>query len=278
MKLSEVKGIGEGTEKDLNKIGIMDIEQFSKTPHEQIFSSGVPSGKLAILYNFVGNKCTVEQVDNLRNGINKIADAIKNDKYIGMKLWNSPHDTKLSTVITIHNGRNGLVYEVGDISKSHGNSLYTKEQLKSLIENQDKYENIRKANDEFDKKQQEEENIKLLKKEEEERIERELYLLDDFTANKTSMQKGKILKTLNDQVRYESKFTNFKKMIHMLVVERGANPKIFERDYSVKKSDYGEKLSKPIKEYRLWFGDDGNTFVTVNKTQFEYAEFLADKR
>lgn len=117
--------------------------------------------------------------------------------------------------------------------------------IKKLLKDQNKIKNSLKK--------QEKTNQEL--KEKEIAAKKEYEDIDGFAANKSKMQRGRILKILNREQKYSGKYYNSRKEFIREKVKEG---------YIVTKKD-GKRIFK---------SPDGSWFEDLTKTELDYAEYL----
>lgn len=280
MKITLIKGIGLSTEQELNKIGIYSLEDIHNMDKREfvIKTKNIPVGKiLKILQYFKVQNVSEKNIEKIRINYEKEQNINKNDKFIGMEIYTSYQDTEKSKIIKYHISHD--LYEVGNPNKSYGNSLYNKDQLITLINMQDKFKKevenhlIRKKEEEIKEKQ------KLEKENELKRIDKEVYLLDEFTKDMSNITRGKVLQQLNKEFRYDGRIQIWKEVIYNKIMKQNGFANFYIKEYSDKKINLTyKKLEKPVTIYFIEFKEDNfNYSLDINKTQYDYAIFLMKK-
>ena len=165
------------------------------------------------------------------------------------------------------------MYRLKNYTDNRDNELMKYEQIESYLSNAEYYNNRYKKGLERQKQYEAE---RLREAEEEEKAKQEYNFCYGYTDNKTDLQKGKILKTLNQKVLYNDEFYTRKDLIHKLI---NANSRIEEylncNRYSKKKIELQYKKLKDKKEYRFYY-DENKIFLEVTKTEYNYIKYLLD--
>lgn len=210
----------------------------------------------------LSNNSITDNSETFKGGVEK-------DKYIGKKFFVGDKEEEIIGYDDKHKMYVGKpAYDWG------GNNLYTKEHL-------DKYylpENYNFEEDKArrEKEKQEKERISTEKKIQKENEEKEYNDINGYADDKTPLQRGKILKTLNKRVWYKKinngQPTTSKKAIEEMV-EQGFKPKK-ETFYKTFKRN-GERFEK--EENKLVMMNKQGEFYKVNLTEFYYAKHLVNK-
>lgn len=99
-----------------------------------------------------------------------------------------------------------------------------------------------------------------------------------FTANCTPMQRGRKEEQLEKLFRYDGKIFRFADFAVYMIFENGYAPITKTYTHGMINGYYGKEwgeLSKPKTEYRLE-SDTESLFYTINKTLFEYCNYIID--
>ena len=165
------------------------------------------------------------------------------------------------------------LYRLKNITENKSNELMKEEIIKGYIENRDHYEN--KFNRRIKFLQEQEILIKQEEKEEEEKQKRYKFC-HGFVNNKSKLQQGKILKTLNNKMTYNNRLITVKDFIEYLVKNHTdlSTKKFLNTNRYSKRKINGEykKLVDKI-EYRAYW-DEQSTFVNLTKTEYDYCNYL----
>lgn len=276
MQITRIKGIGEATVKELNRVGLYTLEDIDKCNKIKLTTdTNIPAGKLLKIMNFFKVQgATIEAIESIRKNHEEKQNIMKNDKFIGMELYDIRD--KKGKIVDYHPSQKMYQYDFETIDGFKSNTLYTKEQLQELISDQDDFkkryfDTINKnKNEQLKEEQAQKVQEKLNKK------DREVYLIDDFTANMTPLKRGKIIKQLDNIFRYNGAIYSYKQWIYDMIMNKNAETEIDMRKYATKKvNGYYKELDKPKKEYYVMADGSG---MQVNKMQYEYAEFLKSRR
>ncbi|MBS5307741.1 hypothetical protein [Clostridium sp.] len=165
------------------------------------------------------------------------------------------------------------MYRLRNYTDNRENELMKTEQIENYINNIEYY------NERFNKnlQRQKEYEIQKLRELEEERKQLEQYnFCYNYTDNKTTLQKAKILKILNEQVLYNNEFYTRKDLIHKLINKDSYTKEYFNTNRYSKKKIEGEykKLVNKL-EYRFYYNKD-SVLLEVTKTEYEYINYLID--
>lgn len=165
------------------------------------------------------------------------------------------------------------MYRLRNYTDNRENELMKTEQIENYINNKEYY------NERFNKnlQRQKEYEIQKLRELEEERKQLEQYnFCYNYTDNKTTLQKAKILKILNEQVLYNNEFYTRKDLIHKLINKDSYTKEYLNTNRYSKKKIEGEykKLVNKL-EYRFYYNKD-SVFLEVTKTEYEYINYLID--
>ncbi|MDU3410061.1 hypothetical protein [Clostridium sp.] len=165
------------------------------------------------------------------------------------------------------------MYRLRNYTDNRENELMKTEQIENYINNKEYY------NERFNKNLQiqKEYEIQKLRELEEERKQLEQYnFCYNYTDNKTTLQKAKILKILNEQVLYNNEFYTRKDLIHKLINKDSYTKEYLNTNRYSKKKIEGEykKLVNKL-EYRFYYNKD-SVFLEVTKTEYEYINYLID--
>lgn len=203
---------------------------------------------------------TKEKVDNSLNS--------SKDDYIGKKFFVGEKEDEITGYVPKYDRYIGKNPE----GRTSGAILYTKEDI-------DKY--IKGVDFEADKAKREakkQEFAEKKQKEAEQKVSEETEYNNDngFTNGKSSLQKGKILKTLNKEVLYKEinngQPTTSKKAIEELV-SKGYVPE--EKTFTKTYKKNGERFERQTN--KLVMRNKEGAFFEVNKTEYDYAKYLSDK-
>lgn len=160
------------------------------------------------------------------------------------------------------------MYRIDNLITGRNTSLESEEQIQFYLSKQEKYKEGMQKRIEREKLEQ----LELL--EEQKRIDK---LNNDygFTADKTSLQRGKILKSLNMDIMYNDKLTTKKELILSLINENSYTKEYLNTNrYSAKKINLEYKKLADKMEYRFYF--DGNIFIELDKTALKFIDYLLD--
>ena len=165
------------------------------------------------------------------------------------------------------------MYRLRNYTDNRENELMKTEQIENYINNKEYY------NERFNKnlQRQKEYEIQKLRELEEERKQLEQYnFCYNYTDNKTTLQKAKILKILNEQVLYNNELYTRKDLIHKLINKDSYTKEYLNTNRYSKKKIEGEykKLVDKL-EYRFYYNKD-SVFLEVTKTEYEYINYLID--
>lgn len=206
--------------------------------------------------------------------LNILTDALENNNYKynqGTKFTDGFREFEVIEYMERHK-----MYRLKNYTDNREDELMKEDRIDSYINNKERFENILEENKQYAiKMQQLEEEEK--RKEEQQRMEYEFCY--GFVDNKTAMQKGKILKTLNKGMSYQHKYYTVKGFIEYIVK---TYPDLITKSYLntnrySKKKINGcyEKLVDKM-EYEIWWIEDGKkTGVNLDtKTEYEYCNYL----
>lgn len=130
--------------------------------------------------------------------------------------------------------------------------------IHDLYDEKELQENI-DASADNKKRVDEEEAKKVQQAKEQEIAEKEYKDIKGFAEDKSEMQKGKIQKTLNEKINYSTYGYLKRKEGIKLITEDGYKPKT--------------RIEKEKTKYML-FNDETKRYYDINKTEYEYAEYL----
>lgn len=237
-------------------------------PTKQQIKSQIIEGQIIYDLSSLPNTQSVD-TNIITDNSETFKGGVEEDKYIGKKFFVGDKEEEIIGYDDNHKMYVGKpAYDWG------GNNLYTKEHL-------DKYylpENYNFEEDKArrEKEKQEKERISTEKKIQKENEEKEYNDINGYADDKTPLQRGKILKTLNKRVWYKKinngQPTTSKKAIEEMV-EQGFKPKK-ETFYKTFKRN-GERFEK--EENKLVMMNKQGEFYKVNLTEFYYAKHLVNK-
>jgi hypothetical protein len=188
-------------------------------------------------------------------------------EYIGKKFYDY-YDENKKIVISKFNNEKYLIININDIEKHNQgiyteNSLYSENEIKNFLNNQDKILKVMNDNIEFNKKQEEREEKEQIRKLEEEKIYNNVY---GFCDNMKPIEKGKVLKILNKKFRYKEFGIKTRKEFLLLALKKGYR-------LDKKENFYCNDKFVPI-EYRLYDNSENNAYHQLFKTEYLYCEHL----
>lgn len=166
-------------------------------------------------------------------------------------------------------------YRVKNYTDNKDNELFTNENLNIYLSNQEelssKYESRQLRKKVWEKEVQEERKKKEI-------LEKRLNEDYGFCENKTLLQKGKILKILNKEIRYNNKIiTRKERIVNILTTCNNCytDEYLNTNRYSEHKINLEYKKLTDKIEYRLYFqeGDD-KYFIELTKTEYQFSEYL----
>lgn len=209
------------------------------------------------------------KLDNVIFSNEELEEVLKTmqDNKIGLIFTDGIRQYKVLEVVNIKDIK---YYRVKNFTENKETELFALEQIEKYVTNAEHY-NI-KYNRGIERQREVEEEQKKLKEQEEERI-KDYNFCYGYTDNKTDLQKGKILKTLNQNILYNNNFYTRKNLIHKLI-NNNSRIEIYNNTnrYRKKNMELERKKLKDKIEYRFYY--DGNTFITVTKTEYEYIRYL----
>lgn len=188
----------------------------------------------------------------------------------GFKFMSVNTDYEIITFLERHN-----MYLVKNYTEGRQDELIPESQIDNYINDIENIKVRREKNRIFLEKQSE---LERLEKEKQEAEEREYNNSYGYADKMSPMAKGKTLKILNTKENYYDKGvyigTIARKDFIKKILESGGTieHKTNLKYWSKQKQDYIIKAN----EYRLCLAD--NTFYEINKTEFDYATYLINKR
>lgn len=196
------------------------------------------------------------------------------NKYIGTKFTDGANNCEVLDIITI---RNEEYLRYKNFTQDRQDQLYTKEQFENIINNQFELHCRYIKNINYNKKA-ELRRLEEQKREEEEKAQYNFCY--GYTDNKTDLQKGKILKILNELIKYEGNIFTKKDYIEYLLKNKY---NCYTREffnthrYSQKKVNGCYKKLVDKQEYRLYYTEENEEYFTdLNKIMFDYTNYLID--
>lgn len=230
-----------------------------------------PKSLQDIKYNNIN--ITDAQINNKEYVLYLVAGEYK-DEYLGLNFYYGLDECKVIKYLPAYK-----MYLIQNFTKNKSNELLTKEALKKNLEKQDEFKKRIERNKEFTKK------MKIIEEEEKRREEQEKkeYNSDyGFTANKTDLQKGKILKTLNMIIKYDNDFYSRKDLIVKIIKEHDnieLKEVYLKNRYSHKKIEGCYKKLKDKTELRMYFTENGvEYFREITKTEFDFCKYLLNNK
>lgn len=196
-----------------------------------------------------------------------------NKMNIGLKFTDSMREYEVVEVLNI---KGVEWFRLKNYTDNKENEIMEQEQIEQYLSNQDalieklEYRKVRAIENELEHK----------RIEEQERQEKEDYNNDyGFTSNKTLLQKGKILKTLNMEIKYNNEVITRKKRIYNIIT---GSENVYTKEllntnrHTEKRICLEYKKLKDKKEYRLYFNN--STFIDLTKTEYDFANYLLDNK
>ena len=166
-------------------------------------------------------------------------------------------------------------YRVKNYTDNRDNELFTNENLNIYLSKQEelssKYESRQLRKKVWKKEVQEERKKKEI-------LEKRLNEDYGFCENKTLLQKGKILKILNKEIRYNNEIiTRKERIVNILTTCNNCytDEYLNTNRYSEHKINLEYKKLTDKIEYRLYF-QEGNDeyFINLTKTEYQFSEYL----
>lgn len=197
-----------------------------------------------------------------------------NNNYIGLKFINNFYE-EIEVIEYIEKFK---MYSVKNLSKKSDNvftSLLKDSDIENFISKQEKYLSYKEKREKENILKNIEEKAEQLKEEERLKSYNNDY---GFTKNKTSLQKGKILKSLNQLISYDNVIYSKKDLIIKLINNTSYTKEYLNTNrYSKKKINLEYiKLVDKI-EYRFYY-DSNKCFLEVNKTEYNFINYLIDNK
>ena len=197
-----------------------------------------------------------------------------NDKYIGLKFYYGLNECKVIKYLPAYK-----MYLLQNFTQNKSNELVTSEEIERNLKKQDELKERIKKNKEFAKK------MKIIEEEEKRREEEEKKEYNNdygFTKNKTDLQRGKILKTLNMKIKYDNEIISRKNVI-VKIIKECDNIKLKEvfltNRYSNKKVNGCYRELKDKKELRIYFTENGvDYFREITKTEYDFCKYLLENK
>lgn len=191
---------------------------------------------------------------------------------IGKKFTDGIRQYEIFDIVTIAEKE---YYRVKNHTDNKDNELFTIENLNIYLSNQEelssKYESRQLRKKVWEKEIQEERKKK-------EELEKKLNEDYGFCENKTLLQKGKTLKILNKEIRYNNEIiTRKERIVNILTTCNNCytDEYLNTNRYSEHKINLEYKKLTDKIEYRLYFqeGDD-EYFINLTKTEYQFSEYL----
>jgi len=155
--------------------------------------------------------------------------------------------------------------------KGFGLQIISQEEINNDLLHQDEYEAEHDKREKYDEEQAEKQRLRI---EKETKAKAELENLYGFDSGLTPMQRGKLLKVLLKEYRYDGIVMTRKDFLYKNI-NNGCTVKQVDNVISYYGSRWDKKESKPKTEYRLMV--ENNFSYTITKTEFEFANYLINK-
>lgn len=165
------------------------------------------------------------------------------------------------------------MYRLKNYTDNRENELMKQEQIENYLNNAEYYNNRYNKSIEYKLKSEEKRQKEIEVKEKE---EQEYNFCYSYTDTKTDLQKGKILKTLNQKVLFDNEFYTRKELIHKLINSNSRIEEYYNINRYSKKKIEGEykKLDNKL-EYRFYYSKE-KAFLDITKTEYNYIKYLLD--
>lgn len=197
-----------------------------------------------------------------------------NDKYMNLNFYYGLNECKVIKYLPARK-----MYLIQNFTQNRSDELLTKEELEKNLEKQDEFKERIESNKKFAEK------MKMIEEEEKRREEEEKKEYNNdygFTKNKTDLQRGKILKTLNMKIKYDNEIISRKNVI-VKIIKECDNIKLKEvfltNRYSNKKVNGCYRELKDKKELRIYFTENGvDYFREITKTEYDFCKYLLENK
>lgn len=163
------------------------------------------------------------------------------------------------------------MYRLKNYTTNKDNELMKRDDIINYINNQ---ESILARKERSRKRMEEIKRLELIQKEKELKELNEYNNDYGFTKNKSALQKGKILKTLNKKVIFDSNVISRKDLIVKLINDKECTLKevFLTNRHSIKRINLEYKKLKDKLELRLYF--EKERYLELTKTEYEFAKYI----